>query len=233
HDSSVESTHGYQYGPRGYPANKPDQPVVRITWKQASAYCQWLSKKTGAKVTLPTEAQWEYACRAGTDTDFHFGDVDADFSPYANIADIKLRDLAVQIGGIYDGKPHLAPIRNPTKYDDWVPRSNRFNDGALVTGPVGSYQPNAWGLHDMHGNVAEWTRSTYLPYPYNSNTSDESRSSTKSEKVVRGGSWRDRPYYVRSGYRLSYSPWQGVYNVGFRVLLEVEDKSPAVGAGNR
>ena len=85
----------------------------------------------------------------------------------------------------------------------------------------------------MHGNVAEWTRSTYLPYPYNSNTSDESRSSTKSEKVVRGGSWRDRPYYARSGYRLSYSPWQGVYNVGFRVVLEVEDKSPAVGAGNR
>jgi len=83
------------------------------------------------------------------------------------------------------------------------------------------YRPNAWGLHDMHGNVAEWTRSCYRPYPYTPGSErDGDGDSAPGRRVVRGGWWRDRPKRCRAGFRLSYPAWQGVYNVGFRVLCE-------------
>jgi len=82
---------------------------------------------------------------------------------------------------------------------------------------VGSYRPNAWQLHDMHGNVAEWTATTYRPYPYDVNDGRDT-DSPLGEKVVRGGSWRDRPKHGRSTFRRHYPSWQGVYNVGFRVV---------------
>jgi len=100
-----------------------------------------------------------------------------------------------------------------------IPRGARFNDGMLVTAPVGKYKPNAWGLHDMHGNAWEWTRSAYRPYPWRDNDGRNAADSTGS-KVIRGGSWRDRPKRCRSGFRLSYPAWQKVYNVGFRVVVE-------------
>jgi formylglycine-generating enzyme required for sulfatase activity len=89
----------------------------------------------------------------------------------------------------------------------------------LVSAEVGSYRPNAWGLHDMHGNVWEWTRSSYKPYPYKA---DDARNDTTGDgpRVVRGGSWYDRPKRCRSAFRLSYPAWRKVYNVGFRVVLE-------------
>jgi len=152
-------------------------------------------------VTLPTEAQWEYACRAGTDTPLSFGDLDADFAPYANMADTTLRELA------YGGWRPLAP--------DLVPRDTRFDDGALVTARVASYAPNAWGLHDMHGNASEWTRSLYDPLPKYGNTPRDS-----ARRAVRGGSWRDRPRRCRSASRLGYASYQRVFNVGFRVVIE-------------
>ena len=105
----------------------------------------------------------------------------------------------------------------------WHPRDDRFNDGAMVTANVGRSQPNAWGLYDMHGNVFEWTRTTYKPYPYRT---DDGRNDDTIEgrKVVRGGSWYDRPYRSRSAFRLSYPSWQVVYNVGFRVVCKVGRK---------
>ena len=80
HDSGIESKYGYQFGVHGYPVNEPDQPVVRVSWEEALAFCDWLSHKTGMTFTLPTEAQWEYACRAGASTEFYFGDENSDFS---------------------------------------------------------------------------------------------------------------------------------------------------------
>jgi formylglycine-generating enzyme required for sulfatase activity len=200
HDSGLEGKNAYQFGVRGYPLNQPEQPVVRVSWKQAMAFCEWLSAKTGERFTLPTEAQWEWACRAGTGTPFNFGDFDADFSPHANLADAKLSEFA--------SDPYTVdvPLKNPTPFDDWIPKDARFNDGALITVASGRYQPNPWGLYDMHGNAAEWTRSNFGPQ--------------SDRKVVRGGSWRDLPRRATSTFRLSYPPWQRVYNVGFRVMSE-------------
>jgi formylglycine-generating enzyme required for sulfatase activity len=176
------------------------------------AFCEWLSRKTGQPFTLPTEAQWEYTCRAGTATPFWHGDMSSDFSRCANLADLMLREFVCD--------PYnkvRAPFANPNKYDDWIPKDERFNDGGFVSEDVGRYRPNPWGLVDMHGNVAEWTRSAYRPYPYRD---DDGRNepSAAGDRVVRGGSWRDKPAQARSASRLPYRPYQPVYNVGFRVV---------------
>jgi formylglycine-generating enzyme required for sulfatase activity len=213
HDSGLEDKNTYQFGVRGYPANNPDQPVVRVSWNEAMAFCRWLSDKTGEQVTLPSEAQWEYACRAGVESAFSFGGLGADFSKYANFADAKLSEFA--------SDPYTVdvPLRNPTRFDDWIPKETRFNDGALITVAPGRYEPNAWGLFDMHGNAADFTRSTYATYPYDAGDGSK-KLTTNESKVVRGGSWRDIPGRCTSSFRLSYLPWQRVYNVGFRVVSE-------------
>jgi formylglycine-generating enzyme required for sulfatase activity len=92
------------------------------------------------------------------------------------------------------------------------------DDKHAVSAPVGSYRPNPWGLYDMHGNVAEWTSSAYLPYPFRPD--DPRHAAADTRKVVRGGSWRERADLARSGCRTSYWPWQRVFNVGFRVACE-------------
>jgi len=218
HDSHVEPKNAYQFGVHGYPCDGPKQPVVRVAWTRAMAFCEWLSAKTGEKIALPTEAQWEWACRAGTGTPFSFGALDADYSKFANLADMKIREMA--------GNPYTTwePLANATKYDDWVPHDTRFNDGALVATDVGKYQPNAWGLYDMHGNVAEWTRSLYRPYSSDrsdrSDRPDLSDRSSDERRVARGGGWRDRPIRSRSAARFAYHPYQPVFDVGFRVLAE-------------
>lgn len=175
----------------GWPLDKPDQPVVRVSHQEAMDFCDWLSEKTGLRVSLPTEVQWEWACRAGSDGPFSFGGMNMDFYEQANMADSMIRKLAYDTDG-----------RNTV---DLVPREDRFDDEHLVTAPVGSFKPNAWGLHDMHGNVWEWTRSKY---------------NGTSEIIARGGSWRDRPKRCTSSYKISYPEWQKVFNVGFRVVVE-------------
>ncbi|MHC4511344.1 MAG: formylglycine-generating enzyme family protein, partial [Planctomycetota bacterium] len=109
---------------------------------------------------------------------------------------------------------------------DLVPRDDRFNDRKLVTASVGSYRPNPWGLHDMHGNAWEWTRSAYQPYPYNPNDGRNDLTQT-GRKTVRGGSWYDRPKRCRSAFRLSYPAWRKVYNVGFRIVIESAEHTPS------
>ena len=153
------------------PLNRPDQPVVRVSWDRAAAFCDWLSDRTGLRVTLPSEAQWEYACRAGTDTPFWWGDVGPSATACANMG----------------GK------------EIWAGGDRRFKDSAIVSADVGSLKPNPWGLHDMHGNVAEWT------------------ATGGDRRIVRGGSFFDRADWCRSGTRTSYPHWQRVYNVGFRI----------------
>lgn len=216
HDSRVESKNAMQFGVRGFYVNGPRQPVVRVAWYQALAFCQWLSQRSGARFTLPTEAEWEYACRAGSDTPFWFGGLDTDFGPFENLADRTLRE--------YVCDPYnkvRTPFANPGKYDDWIPKDDRFQDGGFVSEDVGRWRPNPWGLCDMHGNVAEWTLSAYRPYPYREDDGRNDPASTEL-RVTRGGSWRDLPRDCRSASRQPYRPYQKVYNVGFRVVLHTE-----------
>jgi len=188
---------------------------VRVSWSEALAFCRWLSASTGQRFSLPTEAQWEYACRAGTATAFWYGSRQSDFSRFANLADAKLVEFASDVWDMN------KPLKNPTRYNEFIPKDARFNDGSLLSVRPGRYEPNPWGLFDMHGNVAEWTRTTYRAYPY---VTEDGRDTERTEglKVVRGGSWRDRPYRATSSFRLAYPAYQRVFNVGFRVASEVD-----------
>ncbi len=223
HDSRYIDQANKDHTTPGYPANEPDQPVIRVSWEEAMAFCKWIGEQAGAECLLPTEAQWEWACRAGAATPFWYGDSGTDFSKTANLADRSIKLLAVQ--GI-----NPQPIPNPTPFQDFLPKDDRFDDGAKIVTAVGKYQPNPWGLFDMHGNVAEWTLSAYRPYPY---TDDDGRNDpgVGGKKTARGGSWFDRPHRATASYRLGYEPWQPVYNVGFRVVMPAGDARVAKAGG--
>ncbi len=119
-----------------------DHPVVNATWNDAVAFCEWLSKKEGQKYRLPTEAEWEYSCRAGTKTRFYSGDNEETLKGVANIADASFNQ----------------------KYSDtsWAVA---WDDGYPFTAPVGKFKPNAFSLYDMHGNVRQWCQDWYGTYP--------------------------------------------------------------------
>lgn len=221
HKSRCESRNGYQFGRMGFDMDAPGQPAVRVSWEEAMNYCDWLSATTGLKVSLPTESQWEWAARAGSDQAFHFGAVDADYSKHANLADQKLREF-VQCTA-RDNYEKAEIIENPSRHDDRIPRCDRFNDGAMISVETGRYLSNVWHLLDMHGNVSEWTRSAYMPYPYEEDDGRNDTSLTGVERIARGGSWRDRPHRATSSFRLPYVSHQRVFNVGFRVVVELED----------
>ncbi|MFQ5807978.1 MAG: SUMF1/EgtB/PvdO family nonheme iron enzyme [Armatimonadota bacterium] len=213
---------GLSLGGRGRPQGAR-QPALRVSWQQAAAFCRWLSRRTGMAFTLPTEAQWEYACRAGSGTPLSYGAADADFSGYGNVADKALSVPPGDTGGLTS---NITAHRGEGVFlsaiaGGDIPCDARFDDGTVATAAVGRYAPNAWGLYDMHGNAAEWTLSTYMPYPYRE---DDGRNGDGAEgrKVVRGGSFRDRPKRCRSAFRLSYPAWQRVHNVGFRVVCEAQ-----------
>jgi len=206
---------------------EPNQPAVRVSWQKAIEFCRWLSIRTGMNFTLPTEAQWEYACRAGSESLLSYGQVDADFSQWANIADRSLSVSPKPTGGLESNiVAHFGKgILESAVYGGNILCDVRFDDGKIETADVGSYRPNTWGLYDMHGNAAEWTRTTYKSYPYEDG--DGRNEITESgRKVVRGGSWCDRPQRCRSAFRLSYPAWQRVHNVGFRVVCEIEPSIP-------
>ncbi len=194
----------------GYPAFLPEQPVVRVSWESAMKFCEELSKKTGMNVTLPTEAQWEWACRAGTDTDFWYGDKNTDFGKSENMAD--KTTLLFAVSGI-NPRP-MDPKHGMYKHYTFLPKEESVDDGNLIQDKGANYKANAFGLYDMHGNVAEWTRSDYLPYPYGKS------KETAEYKTVRGGSAYDRPKASTSHTRKGYYPHQQIYNVGFRVIIE-------------
>jgi len=208
HDSRFIDQWSKDHVHPGYPANKPHQPVIRINWHRANEFCRWLGEQTGKKFRLPTEAEWEWACRAGSATPMWYGNTDADFGKRENMADIQTRKFVVR--GV-----NPQPMNNPPPHEAFIPHARSVNDGNMIAEIVGWYQANPWGLFDMHGSVSEWTASDYRPYPY----VDVPNDSTL-RKVARGGSWRDRPEWSRSGIRRAYEPWQPVYNVGIRVVCD-------------
>ena len=204
HDSRIERGDFLQFSvaERGIPANTPDQPVVRVSWLQADAFCRWLSAKTGEPCSLPDETRWEYACRAGTDTPLWYGAANADFARFANLADRTLRTMPTLGWGL----PSAA-------VPPWRPAIESVDDHFRVAAPVGSYAANAWGLHDMAGNVWEWTTGEFSP----------------GRKTARGGSWSDRPMRATTVSRQGFRPWQRLYHTGFRVMVGKTETGVASG----
>ncbi|MDR2346672.1 MAG: SUMF1/EgtB/PvdO family nonheme iron enzyme [Planctomycetaceae bacterium] len=202
HDTRYLNEDGKDHVVPGYIANHPDQPAARISFDEAKKFCEWLSAKSGKNVTLPTESQWEWAARAGTESPFWYGGRDTDFSKYANLAGDEVRETRTQW-------ENGATIHQRRWYDEkqaYPLRDSRWKDKWFVVDYVKQYEPNQWGLYDIIGNVWEWT----IPEPDN----------TPSAKVTaRGGSWKDRPNFAGASARVIYEPWQKVMNVGFRPII--------------
>ena len=190
HDSRFIDQQWKDHVVQGYPANKPEQPVIRVSYNDAMAFCKALSEKTGLNVTLPTEAQWEWACRAGSDTDFWYGNLGADFGTKDNLAD--KTTLLFAVAGV-DPKP-MAPNHPMYKHYTFLPKEENVDDGNLVQIGGKVYEANPFGLYNMHGNVGEWTRSNYVAYPYKAKNEEEEAEC----KVVRGGSFIERPKFSTS-----------------------------------
>ena len=211
HDSRFVDQLWKDHVVQGYPANEPNQPVIRVSYNDAMEYCKKLSEKTGLNITLPTEAQWEWACRAGSNSDFWYGDMNTDFGKYENLAD--KTTLLFAVSGV-DPKP-MSPNSMWYKYYTYLPKEEGVDDGQLIQTGEKVYEANPFGLYNMHGNVSEWTRSDYVPYPYNPKS-----KLTSDHKVARGGSYIERPKFSTAYARKAYYPYQRVFNVGFRVIIE-------------
>ena len=179
---------------------KGDHPVVQVSWNDAKAFCEWLSRKSGQTVRLPTEAQWEYACRAGTTTAWPWGDNPDDGKGWANCADQNLKKLLSNNG---DG----------VKFFNW-------EDGFVFTSPVGSFRPNAFGLFDMIGNAAHWCQDRYGDYDKGA-VADPVGALTGNARVVRGGSWNNyNPWNCRSAARYRFAPNFRNERYCFRIIME-------------
>ncbi|MBR0225761.1 MAG: SUMF1/EgtB/PvdO family nonheme iron enzyme [Thermoguttaceae bacterium] len=215
HDTRYIEEHGKDHIVPGYIANHPKQPVARVSWNEAQNFVHWLRDEKGVNAALPTEAQWEWAARAGSSEKFYFGPFEADFSKYANLADADRRRLYTT----WESGATIHIRRNYPEGSVFPLRDDRFADRWFVVDFVAQNLPNAWGLYDMIGNVSEWTRDDYRPYPYSVSDGRDDLDA-KARKTARGGSWFDRPKVAGSSFRQAYLPWQKVHNVGIRVIIE-------------
>jgi formylglycine-generating enzyme required for sulfatase activity len=172
-------------------------PVVNVTWNDAVAFCEWLSRKEGKKYRLPTEAEWEYSCRAGTTTHYYSGDDGESLKEVANIADASFKQ----------------------KYSEasWAVA---WDDGFPFTAPVGRFKPNGFGLYDMHGNVWQWCADWYDEKYYGKSAGQDPQGpSAGSFRVFRGGPFDYMPVFCRAAARFRLEPAYRGYNLGFRVVL--------------
>jgi sulfatase modifying factor 1 len=196
-----------------------EHPVVNVTWNDAVAFCDWLSKKEGKTYRLPTEAEWEYSCRANTRTRFYGGDSEDTLRGVANIADQSLKT-----------RLDYSRIRNQELkriLTDWFARVG-WDDGYPFTAPVGSFKPNSFGLHDMHGNVWEWCRDHYNgDYYKNSPKQDPQEPPAGSFRVLRGGSLGAAPGDCRAARRLRRLSRNRSHEYGFRVVLVAQEPAQA------
>jgi formylglycine-generating enzyme required for sulfatase activity len=176
-----------------------DHPVVNVTWNDAVALAKWLSEKEGVKYRLPTEAEWEYACRAGTSTRYTSGDKPESLLKVANIFDLDAKEY----------------------WQRWGKFALSGRDGFAFTSPAGSFAPNAWGLYDMHGNVWEWVSDWYGDDYYARSPVDNPRGPADGDvRVRRGGSWHTWALYARSSYRNWITPSSRYTLVGMRLVRE-------------
>ena len=181
-----------------------DHPVVCVSWNDATAFCRWLTSKTGQTFRLPTEAEWEYCCRAGSDRMFANGDDADSLRGIANCGDLSLKALC----------------RSLTSTADW-------NDSYPFTAPIGSFQANTFGIDDMHGNVGEWCLDWFdADYFAKSPEADpQGPEQADTWHVVRGGSWYNNPFSCRSSGRHDGIPTEASTTNGFRVVAQFSDKN--------
>jgi sulfatase modifying factor 1 len=175
-----------------------DHPVVCISWNDAVAFCKWLGGKEGRPCRLPSEYEWEYACRAGTRTAYVWGD------------DLK------QGEGWLNGKDQTFSKAGGK------PAAFAWADGFANTSPVGKFKPNLWGLYDMEGNAWEWTGSWYAGYPDGAATDPTPPRDLNGFRVIRGGAYGSEATQCRSGYRSGGKEDYSNEGTGFRIVLEPE-----------
>ena len=203
----------------GFP-QAADHPVVGVSFRDAIAFCQWLSTKERKTYRLPTEAEWEYAARAGTQTFFSFGDdYRGEIEKHANIGNAELEKAFPD-----------RVMRQWIVYPDTQP-----GDEHVFTSPVGNYQANPFGLFDMHGNAWEGCQDKYLETFYKQfkqnghhNLRDraidplntENWNDTGDWRVIRGGSWFTSPVQTRSACRGFFEANDAAAYVGFRVAMD-------------
>jgi len=171
-------------------------PMVCVSWNDTKAYAKWLSEQTGESYRLPTEAEWEYAVRAGSKSEYYFGDQESDLCRYANVAD--------------------QTAKQKVNFNFTV----NCSDGFVYTAPVSRFKANAFGLQDMHGNAWEWTEDCwhggYTDAPNDGRAWFEG-AGAECRRVIRGGSWINNAVDMRSANRIR-SPTDGTYiNIGFRL----------------
>jgi formylglycine-generating enzyme required for sulfatase activity len=173
-------------------------PVVHVGWNDAIAFCHWLSSREGQHCRLPTEAEWEYACRAGTTKRFGDSDDEETVKRIANIADAALRK------------------RLPT-----AETAAPWNDGYPFISPVGQFRPNAFGLYDMQGNVWEWCADWYgFDYYASSPVADPPGPDSGTHRVLRGGCWYTGVRSARCARRFGFQPEVRSDCMGFRVAVD-------------
>lgn len=181
-----------------------DHPVLNVTWHDAMAMATWLSQKEGVHYRLPTEAEWEYACKAGANQRFFHGNDPQALVSWANLFDASTASYWIR----------------------WKDQALKGHDGFPFTSPVASYPANAFGLHDMLGNVWEWVSDYYdEDYYQTSPAVDPTGPLTGNNKVRRGGSWHTWPIYARCSYRNLNRPESRYTLLGMRLLREVNSSS--------
>jgi formylglycine-generating enzyme required for sulfatase activity len=206
-----EKVNGADWQHPGFP-QADDHPVVDVSWNDAMAFCAWLGHKENKHYRLPTEAEFEYCCRAGTQTIYPWGDTPDEGAGWANCADQTARQ----------------------KYPNWKTGFN-WNDGYVFTAPVAHFKPNAWGLYDLVGNAWEWCADWYGKYPDGDvtdpagPTQDNAQIVTAGDtgwkgpqRVMRGGSWHSGPVHARCANRDHEAPDFRNCIKGFRVVMDTE-----------
>ncbi len=184
----------------GFP-QKEDHPVVCVSWEDAQAYAQWLAQTTEKPYRLPSEAEWEYAARAGTVTSRYWGDSQAPACAFGNVADLSLAQ-ALNL----DRRPQF---------------SFRCNDRHVFTAPVASFRPNGFGLYDMLGNVWQWTSDCLNPNLDGQPADGSARVyGDCGSRGMRGGSWSHLPWYVRAGNRVRGTAMDRYNFAGIRVVRD-------------
>ena len=187
--------------PEDYGMGRGSRPVINVSWEDAREYTRWLSRETGEAYRLPSEAEWEYVARGGTTTARHWGESESGQCGYAN------------------GRDATYQQANP----DSEIRTFSCADGYENTAPVGTFGANGFGLHDVLGNVREWTEDCWHD-SYSGAPSDGgawTAGGDCSQRVVRGGSWYSVPWYLRSADRDWSRPRLRYHNVGFRVARTI------------